>query len=159
PAFADAARQAEQTTQRLVSARGKRTVDDFHRQLGKLMWDHCGMARTAQGLTQLLEEIPRLHEEFWRDVMVPGTDQGFNQEAEKANRVGDFLELAELMAADALHREESCGGHFREEYQTEEGEAQRNDARFSYVAAWEWRGAGEPELLHTEPLAFEYVKP
>ena len=117
------------------------------------------MARNAAGLKAALDRIPRLREEFWRDCMVPGSADDFNQELEKAQRVSDFLELGELIATDALHREESCGGHFREEYQTEENEARRDDERFSYVAAWEFKGVGAPAALHKEPLTFEYVKP
>ena len=117
------------------------------------------MGRNAAGLKKALEEIPRLRREFWSDVRVPGSVDNFNPEIEKAGRVADFFELAELMATDALHREESCGGHFREEHQTEEGEAKRNDELFSYAAAWEYTGEGKKEVLHKEPLAFEYVKP
>ena len=159
PAFKEAERAVETAVKKLVSTRGKRTVDEFHRQLGRIMWDHCGMARDAAGLKAALDRIPRLREEFWRDCMVPGSADDFNQELEKAQRVSDFLELGELIATDALHREESCGGHFREEYQTEENEARRDDERFSYVAAWEFKGVGAPAALHKEPLNFEYVKP
>src|SRR5687767_12916420 len=145
------------STQQLLSIKGKRTVDSFHRELGKIMWNYCGMARSAAGLRKALELIPRLRAEFWRDVNVPGSDAELNQALEKAGRVADFLELGELMCLDALHREESCGGHFREEYQTQDGEALRNDELFAYVAAWEYRGPEQPEQLHREPLAFEYV--
>jgi succinate dehydrogenase / fumarate reductase flavoprotein subunit len=145
-------------TRRLVATRGKRTVDSFHRELGQIMWDKCGMARNAAGLKEALAKIPALREEFWRDVNVPGSDAELNQALEKAGRVADFFELAELMCLDALHREESCGGHFREEYQTEEGEALRNDERFAYAAAWEHTGDGSAPRLHQEPLTFEYVK-
>ena len=144
-------------TRRLLEVRGKRTVDSFHRELGKLMWDYCGMARSAEGLRQALVQIPILREEFWRNVNVPGSDAELNQALEKAGRVADFLELGELMCRDALDREESCGGHFRVEYQTEEGEALRNDADFAYVAAWEYRGSSAEPQLHKEPLEFEYV--
>jgi succinate dehydrogenase flavoprotein subunit len=123
-----------------------------------VMWDKCGMERDRAGLTAALAEIPAMREEFWRNVTVPGTDKDFNQALEIAGRVADFLELAELMCLDALHRDESCGGHFRTEYQTPEGEALRNDEAFAYAAAWEYRGAGEPPALHKEPLTFEYVK-
>jgi succinate dehydrogenase flavoprotein subunit len=144
-------------TRRLLEIKGKRTVDSFHRELGKIMWDKCGMARNAHGLREALARIPELREEFWRNVNVPGSDAELNQALEKAGRVADFLELGELICRDALHREESCGGHFREEYQTEDGEALRNDDRFAYVAAWEYTGGdGEPRL-HRESLAFEYV--
>ena len=158
-AFKDAQRCVENVTQKLLSARGKETVDEFHRRLGKIMWDHVGMARNAAGLKKALEMIPTLREEFWRNVVVPGSAGDFNQELEKAHRVADFLELGELIAYDALHREESCGGHFREEHQTEENEAKRDDENFSYVAAWEFKGVGGRPALHKEPLVFEYVKP
>ncbi|HEX7336345.1 MAG TPA: fumarate reductase/succinate dehydrogenase flavoprotein subunit [Gemmatimonadales bacterium] len=144
-------------TGKLLAINGRRTVDSFHRELGKIMWDHCGMARNAEGLKKALKLIPALRAEFWRDVHVPGSDAELNQALEKAGRVADFLELGELMCLDALHREESCGGHFREEYQTEEGEALRNDERFAYVAAWEFCGLDQPPRLHREPLGFEYV--
>ena len=143
---------------KLLAIKGKRTVDSFHRELGKLMWDKCGMARTAEGLREAIQRIPTLREEFWRNVNVPGSDVELNQALEKAGRVADFLELGELMARDALHREESCGGHFREEHQTEDGEARRDDEHFAYVAAWEWRGEGQEPCLHKEPLVFENVK-
>jgi succinate dehydrogenase / fumarate reductase flavoprotein subunit len=146
-------------TKRLLASNGTTTVDEYHRQLGKLMWDFCGMARNKKGLTELLSTIPALREEYWNNVKIPGSLHNFNPELEKAHRVADFFELAELMAVDALHREESCGGHFREEYQTEEGEAKRNDEQFSYVAAWQYNGPGQRETLHKEPLVFEYVKP
>jgi succinate dehydrogenase / fumarate reductase flavoprotein subunit len=144
---------------RLLSIDGDRTVDSFHRELGELMWDDCGMARTEAGLRKALDRIPSLREEFWRRVKVPGTGAELNQSLEKANRVADFLELAELMCLDALHREESCGGHFREEHQTSDGEAARDDEHFSYVAAWEYTGTGAPPVLHKEPLTFDYVHP
>jgi succinate dehydrogenase / fumarate reductase flavoprotein subunit len=150
--------EVAENTRRLLTIRGKRTVDSFHRELGKIMWDYCGMARNAVGLKKALELIPALRAEFWRDVNVPGSDIELNQALEKAGRVADFLELAELMCLDALHREESCGGHFREEYQTEDGEALRNDELFAYAAAWEYCGPGNPEQLHREALGFEYVQ-
>jgi succinate dehydrogenase / fumarate reductase flavoprotein subunit len=159
PAFKDAERGLEADIKKIISIPGKRAVDDIHKELGKIMWDHVGMARDAGGLKKALELIPRLRDEFWQNVRVPGSSQDFNQELEKAQRLADFLELAELLAYDALHRAESCGGHFREEYQTEENEAKRDDEHFSYVAAWEYRGVGEQETLHREPLTFEYVKP
>jgi succinate dehydrogenase / fumarate reductase flavoprotein subunit len=149
--------EATVLTRRLLDIKGKRTVDSFHRELGRLMWDRCGMARNAAGLREALGRIPALREEFWRDVNVPGSDAELNQALEKAGRVADFLELAELMCRDALHREESCGGHFREEYQTEDGEALRDDERFAYVAAWEYAGRDAEPRLHQEPLTFEYV--
>lgn len=143
---------------RLLSINGKRTVDDIHRELGKVMWDFVGMSRNAQGLQKAIGMIREIREEFWRNVKIPGDDMSLNQTLEKAGRVADFLELGELMAIDALHRNESCGGHFREEYQTEEGEAKRDDENFSYVAAWEYKDLGN-WVLHKEPLVFEYVKP
>jgi succinate dehydrogenase / fumarate reductase, flavoprotein subunit len=144
-------------TRRLLDVNGKRTVDSFHRELGRLMWDKCGMARNASGLREALGRIPVLREEFWRNVNVPGSDAELNQALEKAGRVADFLELAELMCRDALHREESCGGHFREEFQTEDGEALRDDEHFAYVGAWEYAGRDADPRLHKEPLTFEYV--
>ncbi len=132
-------------------------MDSFHRELGKLMWDKCGMARSAQGLREALAQIPVLREEFWRNVNVPGSDAELNQALERAGRVADFLELSELMCRDALDREESCGGHFRVEYQTPDGEALRNDQDFAYVSAWEYAGANREPQLHKEPLEFEYV--
>jgi succinate dehydrogenase / fumarate reductase flavoprotein subunit len=154
-------RQAEKAvaelTGKLLAVNGKRTVDSFHRELGKIMWDYCGMARNAIGLRKALKLIPELRSEFWRNVNVPGSDTELNQALEKAGRVADFLELGELMCLDALHREESCGGHFREEHQTADGEALRNDELFAYVAAWEYLESGKPERLHREPLEFEHV--
>jgi succinate dehydrogenase / fumarate reductase flavoprotein subunit len=158
PAFAAAITEITALTRRFVETRGTRTVDSFHRELGRLMWDKCGMARNATGLREAIEEIPRLREAFWRDVNVPGSDGELNQALERAGRVADYFELAELMCRDALHREESCGGHFREEHQTEDGEAKRDDERFAYVAAWEYVGPDEPQRLHREPLDFEYVR-
>jgi succinate dehydrogenase / fumarate reductase flavoprotein subunit len=145
-------------TSKLLSIKGKKTVDDFHKQLGKIMWDKCGMGRNAAGLKEAIENIPKIREEFWQNVKVPGVNGDFNQELEKAGRVADFIEFAETTVKDALHREESCGGHFREEHQTEEGEAKRNDADFTYVAAWEFKGVGQEPVLHKEPLTFENVK-
>ncbi len=144
---------------RLLAVQGTRSVDSFHRELGLLMWDHCGMSRNREGLRKALDRVPELRAEFWRDVRIPGGAAELNQELEKANRVADFLELAELLLVDALAREESCGGHFREEHQTPEGEAQRDDERFSYVAAWEYGGPAGPPVLHREDLAFEHVHP
>jgi succinate dehydrogenase / fumarate reductase flavoprotein subunit len=149
----DAVRQRQD---KLLSIKGTRTVDSFHRELGKLLWEKCGMARNAAGLREALAEIPKLRDEFWRNVTVPGTGAELNQSLEKAGRVADFLEFAELMCLDALHREESCGGHFREEYQ-EAGEAKRNDEKFAYVAAWEYAGEGKAPILNKEPLEFENV--
>ena len=157
PAFQEAKAGVEARTRALLAVNGTRTVDSFHRELGKIMWDKCGMARDAAGLRQALEEIPRLREAFWRDVKVLGSADGLNQSLEKAGRVADFLEFGELMCRDALHREESCGGHFRTEHQTEDGEAKRNDEAFAYVAAWEYAGDGADPILNKEPLAFENV--
>jgi succinate dehydrogenase / fumarate reductase flavoprotein subunit len=158
-----AAREAETNvnsiTQRLLGAKGKRSVDSYHRELGKIMWEHCGMARNAEGLKQALALIPPLREQYWSDVRVLGTGEDLNQSLEKAGRVADFFELAELICRDALDRNESCGGHFREEYQTPEGEAARDDEHYAYAAAWEFQGVGQPPLLHKEPLTFEYVHP
>ncbi|MGO9259297.1 MAG: fumarate reductase/succinate dehydrogenase flavoprotein subunit [Bryobacteraceae bacterium] len=159
PAVKEAERQVDAVTRRLLEAKGTRSVDSYHRELGKLMWEHCGMSRTAAGLQQALAQIPAMRERFWSDVKVLGTGEELNQSLEKAGRVADFFELAELMCLDALERNESCGGHFREEYQTPEGEAARNDADYSYVAAWEFRGVGNRPELHKEPLTFDYVHP
>jgi succinate dehydrogenase / fumarate reductase flavoprotein subunit len=145
-------------TDRLLGVKGTRTVASFHRELGKIMWEYCGMARDAAGLTKALELIPALREEFWKDVMIPGSGSDLNQTLEHAGRVADFLELGELMCRDALHREESCGGHFRTESQTPDGEALRNDEKFAYVAAWEYAGEGKPQILNKEPLVFENIK-
>jgi succinate dehydrogenase / fumarate reductase, flavoprotein subunit len=149
----------QNTLQKLLSINGKRTVDSFHRQLGKIVWDYCGMSRTATGLEDAIGQIRELRDEYWKNVKVPGTGDDFNQSLEKAGRVADFFELAELMCVDALERNESCGGHFREEYQTPDGEAQRDDEHYSYVAAWGYRGYGNREELVKEPLEFDYVHP
>ena len=156
-AFRDAEAQVAARTKRFLATKGTRTVDSFHRELGSLMWEYCGMSRTAAGLQTALEKIPRLREEFWRDVNVPGSADTLNQALEKAGRVADFFELAELMCLDALERRESCGGHFREEYQTPDGEALRDDEHFAYVSAWEYDGEGVPPVLNKEPLTFDYV--
>ena len=150
---------AKQGIERLLSIKGKRTVDSFHRALGKIVWDECGMSRNAEGLTLALSKIRQLREEFWSNVTVPGSGDDLNQSLEKAGRVADFFELAELMCIDARERNESCGGHFREEYQTPEGEAQRDDERYSYVAAWGYKGTGNFPELSKEPLEFDYVHP
>ncbi len=149
----------KQTIELLLSIKGKRTVDSFHRELGKIVWDYCGMSRTAQGLESAIGQIRTLQEEYWKNVNVPGSGEDLNQSLEKAGRVADFFELAELMCIDALDRNESCGGHFREEYQTPDGEAQRDDEHYSYVAAWDYRGPGNPPTLYKEPLEFHYVHP
>jgi succinate dehydrogenase / fumarate reductase flavoprotein subunit len=149
----------EGMVKKFMSINGKKTVEEFHRELGKIMWDNVGMGRNKVGLQKALKEIPALREEFWKNVKVVGQADDLNAELERAGRVADFLELGELMATDALHREESCGGHFREEHQTDDGEAKRNDKKFSYVAAWEYAGPGKSPILNKEPLEFEYVKP
>jgi len=159
PAVREAESQVTCLTKRLLDNKGTRSVDSFHRELGKLMWDYCGMSRTAEGLQHALSEIPAMRERFWHDVKVLGGGEELNQSLEKAGRVADFFELSELMCLDALERNESCGGHFREEYQTPDGEAARDDDRYSYVAAWEFHGVGNRPGLHKEPLAFEYVHP
>ena len=146
-------------TRSLLAAKGTRTVDSFHRELGKIAWDYCGMSRNAAGLEAAIGKIRELRGQYWRDVKVPGAEAEINQSLEKAGRVADFFELAELMCLDALERRESCGGHFREEYQTPDGEALRNDEEFSYAAAWEYAGEDQPARLHKEPLTFEYVHP
>ncbi len=143
---------------KILSIKGKKTVTEIHRELGKVMWDYVGMARNEKGLNKALEEIPKIREEFWKNVYIPDNPATLNKELEFAGRVADYLELGELMAYDALDRNESCGGHFREESQTEEGEAQRKDDDFCYVSAWEYKGVGEKPVLHKEPLEFENVK-
>ncbi|GJF31011.1 succinate dehydrogenase flavoprotein subunit [Kitasatospora sp. NE20-6] len=159
PAVAEAERAVTGRLARLLAVRGDRTPESFHRELGELLWNDCGMARTDAGLRRALARIPELRAEFWRRVTVPGTGDAFNQSLEKANRVADYFELAELMCLDALHRTESCGGHFREESRTEQGEALRDDEAFSYAAAWEFTGTGAAPVLHRERLEFEHVHP
>lgn len=158
--FRKAESDVQARTRRLLAINGKRSVDSFHRELGLLLWDKCGMARNAAGLSEALARIPALREEFWRDVRVPGDGEEFNQSLERAGRVADFLEFAELMCTDALSRDESCGGHFREEHQTPDGEALRDDEHFADVFAWEYQGNGSvaPPKLHREPLVFETVE-
>ncbi len=158
PEFAEAENNVRAQLNKFINNNGTHTVDHFHKRLGKIMWDKVGMARNAQGLNEAIDEIAALREEFYRDVKVPGSLDSFNQELEKAMRVADFLELGELFAKDALHRNESCGGHFREEYQTPEGEAQRDDENFAYVAAWEYKGKPSEAVLHKEALVFDNVK-
>jgi succinate dehydrogenase / fumarate reductase flavoprotein subunit len=159
PAFRAAGAEIAERTRRLLSNPGSRSVDSFHRELGRLMWDQCGMARTEGGLALALGRIAGLREEYWKDVRVLGSGEDLNQSLEAAGRVADFLELAELICLDALHRKESCGGHFREEHQTPDGEALRDDERFAYVAAWEYTGDLRKPILHQEPLTFEHVLP
>ncbi|WP_100627995.1 fumarate reductase/succinate dehydrogenase flavoprotein subunit [Algoriphagus formosus] len=158
PEFDKSIQEVKERIQKLLSIKGSKTVDYFHKKLGKIMWNECGMARTAEGLKQAKADIKALREEFWKDVKVLGENEELNQSLEKAHRVADFLELGELMIDDAFNREESCGGHFREEYQTPEGEALRDDENFAYVAAWKYLGEGQEEELHKEPLEFENVK-
>ena len=158
PAFVDAEKQVNDRAQRLVAIQGKRTVDDFHKQLGLIMWDYCGMARNDEGLTKAKKMIGELRAEFWENVLVPGETNDFNQSLERAGRVADFLEFGELMVDDALARHESCGGHFNEAYQTEEHEALRDDDKFCHVSAWEYRGKDTAPKLHKEELTFENVK-
>jgi len=156
-AFAEVESGVRERVSKLLSTRGQRTVDSFHKELGQVMWNQCGMARNAEGLRQAMARIPEIRAEFWRNVKVLGDGESLNQSLEKAGRVADFLELGELMCRDALQREESCGGHFREEHQTPEGEAKRDDENFSFVAAWEWQGEGVEPLMHKEELEFDYV--
>ena len=159
PAFEQTKQEAAARVQRLIDVRGTRSVDSFHRELGLLVWDKCGMARDKAGLQEALARIPKLREEFWSNVSVPGSGAEFNQSLERAGRVADFLEFAEVLCHDALTREESCGGHFRSEYQTPEGEALRNDDEFMHVAAWKHEGDGVAPTLVKEPLVYETVKP
>jgi succinate dehydrogenase flavoprotein subunit len=156
--FAEVEKQVTEKTNKLLSIGGKHSPDHFHARLGRIMWDKCGMARNRAGLEQAIAEIPALREEFWQDLRVPGSGADFNQTLEKAGRVADFLEFAEMMCHDALAREESCGGHFREEHRTDDGEARRDDENFAYGAVWEHQGEGEAPAMHKEPFAFEHVK-
>ena len=156
-AFNAALEQAKLSTEKLLKIKGSKTVDHFHRELGKVMWEYCGMSRNEAGLKKALEEIPKIRSAFWNDVRVPGEGPDLNQELEKAGRVGDFLELAELMCEDALERKESCGGHFREESQTPDNEALRDDSKYCYVSAWEYKGQNQKAVLNKEPLEFESV--
>jgi succinate dehydrogenase / fumarate reductase flavoprotein subunit len=157
PVFKSAEATVVDKTKQLLSIKGNRTVDDIHRELGKVMWDNCGMGRTEASLDNALAEIPAIRDEFWKNVRVLGDDQSLNQSLEKAGRVADFLEFGELLCYDARHRNESCGGHFREEYQAEDGEALRDDENFAYVAAWEFNGVDRTSTLHKEELEFEEV--
>jgi succinate dehydrogenase / fumarate reductase flavoprotein subunit len=157
-AFADVEREAREKMDRLLAVNGSRTVDSFHIELGRIVWEHCGMSRSAEGLRTALEEIPKLREEFWADVRVPGSGDTLNQSLEKAGRVADFMEFAEVMCYDALSRDESCGAHYRVEHTTDEGEAKRDDENFAYSAVWEFNGVGEAPTLHKEQLDFDYVE-
>ncbi|MGA8939393.1 MAG: fumarate reductase/succinate dehydrogenase flavoprotein subunit, partial [Acidobacteriaceae bacterium] len=159
PVVQEAVTAVKAKIDKLLSIKGNRTVDSFHRELGKIVWDYCGMARTAQGLELAIQKIRTLREEYWTNVTVPGSGNDLNESLEKAGRVADFFELAELMCIDARDRNESCGGHFREEYQTADGEAQRDDDHYSYVAAWGYNGPDAPPQLTKEPLEFHYVHP
>jgi succinate dehydrogenase / fumarate reductase flavoprotein subunit len=158
-AFRAAENEVRERLSRLVASKGSRSPDSFHRELGRLVWDHCGIIRNAADLKTAAEKIPALRQELEDNLRVAGSGEGLNQELEKAGRVADYFELAELMVRDALERDESCGCHLREEHQTEDGEAERRDDQFAHVAAWEWGGAGKPAVLHKEPLEFLAVTP
>jgi succinate dehydrogenase / fumarate reductase flavoprotein subunit len=157
PEFKKVEENVRTFTNKLLAIKGKRTATSFHRELGKLLWEKCGMARNEAGLKEALKRIPELRAEFWKNLNVTGETGELNQALEYAGRVADFMEFAELLCLDALHRRESCGGHFREEFQTPDGEAQRDDQNFAYVAAWEYQGPDKPPLLHKEPLVYEEV--
>jgi succinate dehydrogenase / fumarate reductase flavoprotein subunit len=157
--FEESSRFVADRTKRLLEISGARTADSFHREVGQVMWDSCGMSRNEQGLEQARQRVRAIAAEFWENLRVPPDPNRLNQNLEHAGRVADFLEFADLLISDAIHRKESCGGHFREESQTPEGEALRDDANFSYVAAWEHKGPGQKANLHKEPLSFDYVKP
>ena len=158
PAFAETEKAVADRINQLMNIKGKQTVESFHKRLGKIMWDKCGMARNAEGLKKAIAEIQQLKKDFWSDLRIPGEINEMNPELDKAGRVADFIELGELMCIDALQRNESCGGHFREESQTPEGEADRKDDEFSYVSSWEFKGENQWEL-HKEELKFEVAKP
>jgi succinate dehydrogenase / fumarate reductase flavoprotein subunit len=158
PEFAKAEQEVNDKINRLLAIQGKEPVDYFHKKLGKIMWEYCGMSRSAEGLAFAKKEIQSIKADFWSNVRVPGTAKEMNPELEKALRVADFIELGELMVDDASNRNESCGGHFREEYQTEDGEALRDDNNYAYVAAWEFKGENQPSELHKETLVFDNVK-
>jgi len=156
--FEEAENAVVERINKFLSIKGKQNASSFHKRLGKIMWDHCGMVRNEKGLRDALVQIRELRDEFWRDLNIPGDSFQVNQELEKAGRVADYFELSELLVNDALSRNESCGAHFREEFQTPDGEALRNDEEFAYVAAWEYAGEGKPHILHKEPLKFEEVE-
>ena len=158
PEFDHAEKKVNDLVNRLIAVNGTQTASSFHKRLGKILWDHCGMFRNVEGLKKGMKLIDQLEEEFWKEIKIPGTGAEMNQELEKAIKVADFFEVGRLMCVDALDRNESCGAHFREEYQTEQGEAKRDDANYSYVAAWEYQGQGETPKLHKEPLRFEFVE-
>ncbi|MFO8175722.1 MAG: hypothetical protein R6T96_15670, partial [Longimicrobiales bacterium] len=157
PAFKDAERAVTEKVDKLLAVGGKTSVDTFHMKLGKIMWDNCGMNRTAEGLKKAIDQIGELRGEYWKDVRVLGNGESFNQSLEKAGRVADFLEFAEVMCYDALARDESCGAHYREEHVDEEGEAKRDDENFAFVSVWEFKGVGEEPALHKEELDFQSV--
>jgi succinate dehydrogenase / fumarate reductase flavoprotein subunit len=159
PEFEATEKEAKERIDKLLAVNGKETVTSFHKRLGKIMWDYCGMYRNEEGLKKAVGLINELEEDFWKNVKVTGSTEGVNQELEKAGRVADYFELARLLCMDALNRKESCGAHFREENQTETGEAMRDDENYSYVAAWEYKGRENEPVLHKEPLNFEFVKP
>jgi len=159
PEFSRSRDEVEASTNKLLSIQGKKTVTEFHRELGRIMWEHAGMTRSEASLSEVLKRVPLLRAEFWENVKITGSGRELNQELEKAGRVADFLEFAELLARDALQRNESCGAHFRVEHQTADGEAMRDDRNFSSVSAWEYKGIDKVPELHTEPLVFEQVKP
>jgi succinate dehydrogenase / fumarate reductase flavoprotein subunit len=156
--FKQAEENVKAMTQRFLANKGREPVSHFHKRLGKIMWEHCGMARTRGSLEEALKQIPTLREEFWANVNVPGSAETLNQSLEQAGRVADFIELGELLCRDALTREESCGGHFREEYQYPDGECKRDDEKFGHVAAWEYQGEGKVPLRNVEPLNYEFAK-
>ena len=158
PEFDNAEKEVKEQLEKLMAVKGEMSVDTIHKKLGKIMWEYVGMARNKEGLTKAIQELKELKKEFWANVKIPGELEDLNPELQKASRLADFLELGALMARDALHREESCGGHFREEYQTGEGEALRNDQDFTYVAAWEFKGEDQEPELHKEALKFEYIE-
>jgi succinate dehydrogenase / fumarate reductase flavoprotein subunit len=158
PEFEAAEKEVVERLKKLLSIKGEKTASSFHKRLGKIMWDYCGMVRNEEGLKKALVLIKELREEFYNDLKVPGTYGEVNQELEKAGRVADYFEVSELLVTDALNRKESCGAHFREEYQTPDGEARRNDEEFAYVAAWEYAGEGKSHILHREELKFEEVE-
>ncbi|MCL2470845.1 MAG: FAD-binding protein, partial [Propionibacteriaceae bacterium] len=158
PGAADALAEAQERIERMLAVKGTRSVDSIHRELGAIMWEYCGMERTEEGLQIAIDKIRALREEFWTNVKVTGVNEDFNQTLERAGRLIDFIDLGELMCIDALHRRESCGGHFRRESQTEDGEALRHDDEYAYVAAWEYTGDGEKPILHKEPLVYEAIE-
>jgi len=158
PEFEEAEKTVRERIDFFINNKGEHSVDYFHKQLGKIMWNKVGMARNEEGLKEAISKIKELRNRFWKEVRVPGSADGVNQELEKAGRVADFLELGELFARDALEREESCGGHFREEHQTEEGEAVRDDANFTYVSSWEYTGEPAEAILHKEELNYENIE-